>query len=514
MSKVKKTSVSTLKKKTEKKPLKIVKASAKKIKPVKKNVSFKKKALPIIIDVIEDDENEISENNFPELPEIKDEMAAVSEISTKKNEPKDDIDQQKKFFSELITEIKEKNPKLNARRKQMASESEEDKAVTNKSVNLYRRLAWRFVALTAVLLLIVFYFSFSNLTIIISPKGEVINDNLLLKITSSDVKATNVTATSTETDFREQVAGTVKEVAVSGEKNFSASGEEFIGDEIAGQVNIINNSGKSQALVAKTRILSPDNKLFRIQNAVNVPAGGEVLVDIYADKPSEDLAIPATTFTIPGLWLGLQDKIYAKSTTDFVYRQKVKKYIKASDIEQATNEMNNILLDQAKQNEISPSQNEEVLYETLNPANFNISAQAGDAKDNFTIKASGSLVVINFSKTDVAKLATAKLNLLIPDDKQLVDYNSDNITYTFDNYDSKTGVATVKASFSGTMILKNDTEIIDKKQLVNLNQPQLENYLKTFPEIKSYEFKFFPAFITRAPRLPERISISIKGLEQ
>jgi hypothetical protein len=63
------------------------------------------------------------------------------------------------------------------------------------------------------------------------------------------------------------------------------------------------------------------------------------------------------------------------------------------------------------------------------------------------------------------------------------------------------------------MVLKSNTEIIDKKQLVNLNRQQLENYLKTFPEIKSYELKFSPAFINRAPRLPERIKIEINGLE-
>lgn len=64
------------------------------------------------------------------------------------------------------------------------------------------------------------------------------------------------------------------------------------------------------------------------------------------------------------------------------------------------------------------------------------------------------------------------------------------------------------------MVLKEDTEIIDKKQLVNLNRDQLENYLKTFPEIKNYELNFFPSFINRAPRLPERIKIEIKGLEK
>jgi hypothetical protein len=483
--------------KLEKKPKTKSKSPAKKI-------VGKKKARPVVIDVIEDDN---LENSLPEFPETKNEPVIIEKVIDQEEAPKE-IDQQKRFFSELVSEIKEKKPITNNNLKNF-SEDDEDAPRVHKSVNLYRRLVWRFIAFTIVLLLVVFYFSFSKLNITISPKGETINDNILLKVSPSGAVSDNA-----ETDFREQVSGTTKELVVSEEKTFSATGEEFIGEEVYGKVAIINNSNKSQALVATTRILSPDNKLFRIKDAVNVPAGGDVMVDVYTDKPSEDMAIGATSFTIPGLWLGLQDKIYAKSSEDFVYRQKVKKYIKASDIERAMSEMNDLLITKAKANEVELSANEAVLYETLNPASFESSAKAGETADSFTIKAKGSLLVVTFSKEEAAKLTAAKLALLVPDDKELVDYNSNNITYTFDNYDAKTGIATIKASFSGTMVLKNNTEIIDKKQLVNLNRQQLENYLKNFPEIKSYELKFFPSFISRAPRLPERIQIEIKGLEK
>lgn len=474
-----------------------------------KKITSRKKAHPVMIDVIEDDE---AREFFPELPETKIESSKTDLVSDFNYKEKDfplEIDQQKKFFSELVTEIKDKKAKPAATHGHNHPDDQENKVNTHKSVNLYRRLAWRFVIFTIFLLVVVFYFSFSKLTITISPKGETLNDNILLK-----VQPTGAVGENAATDFREEIIGTVKEIALTEEKTFSATGEEFTGEEIYGQVKIINNSAKNQPLVATTRILSPDNKLFRIKEAVNVPAGGEVAVDIYADKPSEDLAISATTFTIPGLWLGLQDKIYAKSSTDFTYRQKVKKYVKASDIEEATKEMNDLLLAKAKLNQESLDKDSVVLYETLDATSFEISAKAGEAKDNFTVKAKGSLVTVVFSKEQVVKLAAAKLTLVVPDDKELADYNSENIYYTFENYDSKTGVATIKASFGGTMVLKSNTEIIDKKQLVNLNRQQLENYLKTFPEIKEYELKFSPSFINRAPRLPERIKIEIKGLER
>ncbi|MFZ4632340.1 MAG: hypothetical protein ACOYL8_04045 [Patescibacteria group bacterium] len=520
VKKVAKKSEKTLKVKPKSKPKQktlVKKLEAVKIDPIKK-------AKPVIIDVIEDEE---TDKFFPDLPAAKP-LSKMQEI-IEENESEDintedrqevkesenvdsnlqDIDQQKKFFSKLVTEIQENGNGLANKIETDKTLDGDEKMASQKSLGLYSRLVWRFIAFTAILLVAVFYFSFSKLTITISPKGETINDSLLLK-----VKADGSVATNSETDFREDVPGTINEVSVAESKNFPASGEEFTGEEISGKVNIINTSNKAQALVAKTRLLSSDNKLFRIAEAVNVPAGGEVSVDIYVDKPSEDLAISATSFTIPGLWLGLQDKIYAKSTTAFVYRQKVVKFIKASDIEAANSEMNTLLLEKAKLEEAQGGKNDVVLYETVNPMNFETDAKAGDTKDEFNISASSSMAVISFSKIAAEKLTTAKLDLLVPDDKELVSYSPDNISYTLDSYDVKTGIATVKASFSGTMILKNDTEIIDKKTLVNLNKSQIENYLKAFPEINSYELKFFPSFITRAPRLPEKINIEIKGLEK
>jgi len=500
-------------------------AAAPLVNPAPANIEIPKKARPVVIDVIEDEK----ENNFPELPKSNDlnlntkpetittqpessiaqPEAAMAGMGT---ELPTEIDQQKKFFSQLVTEIKDKQPKFSSQPINGGVVPKEvERPHVQKSVNLYRRLVWRFVVLTIVLLVVVFYFSFSKLDITIIPNGEVINDNILLKIQSAGAASSTP---NSDTDFREAVSGNVEERVVSKTENFSATGEEYVGAEITGKVTIINTTAKNQPLVATTRILSPDNKLFRIKNAVNVPAGGEVSADIYADKPSEDLAISATNFTIPGLAVALQDKIYAKSTEEFVYSQKVNKFIKASDIDQATQEMSNTLVDKAKSDQPATNTREEVLYETSDTATIQTDAKAGDSKDGFMATASQTVEVITFSKDEVEKLAAAKLALLVPDDKELANYDPNAITYSFDSYDAQTKSATVKASFSGTMVLKSNTDIIDKKQLVNLNRQQLEKYLKSFPEVKSFELKFFPSFITRSPRLPERISINIKGLDK
>lgn len=473
----------------------------------KKTVA-KKKAKPIIVDVIDDDilPDTKPEETIKEAPLIREIIEDEQDLKLKS----EDIDQQKKFFTELQKKekaIKEKaldddDDFERAWLEDEAKKDKKDKKVDNpKNISLYRQLVWKFLILVGLLAAVVFYFFSSKLTITITPNDESLNDILFLKISSNQNPSETVA-----NDPREAVSGTIKEIVAAVEKNYPASGEEAGAEEIVGQVTIVNNYSKAQALVATTRILSPDNKLYRIKEAVNVPAGGEVVADIYAEKPSADLAISPTTFTIPGLWLGLQDKIFARSNKSFVFRSQVKKYIKPNDIEIAKKDIGDLLLENAAE-QMSQELTGTWLYDNSAPTKISVDAKVNDPRDSFLVSASGTIIAVSFDKEQAAKLAAAKLNLLVPDNKELVDFKPENITYSLENYDPKTGEATVKATFNGLMAFKNDSEIIDRKQLINLSKDQLDSYLKNFPDIKKYELKFSPKFITKAPNLVDRITI-------
>ncbi len=91
-------------------------------------------------------------------------------------------------------------------------------------------------------------------------------------------------------------------------KNFPATGSGATADaRVHGKVTISNAySADPQTLIATTRILSSDGKLFRLKDTVTVPGmqGGQpgtIAAEIVADKVGADYAIPAGTFTIPGL---------------------------------------------------------------------------------------------------------------------------------------------------------------------------------------------------------------------
>ncbi len=86
-------------------------------------------------------------------------------------------------------------------------------------------------------------------------------------------------------------------------------GEERIGYS-KGSVEIVNESGSAQTLVATTRFLSEGGVLFRLDGRVVVPARGRVTASITADQAGPEGDVPAGRFTIPGLSASAQLAIY------------------------------------------------------------------------------------------------------------------------------------------------------------------------------------------------------------
>lgn len=426
---------------------------------------------------------------------------ADDDIDDIPSEDNDEYNKQKNFFSDWALQNAPKN-----------GEEKVTLAPAKKSIGLYRRQAFMYLGATAILLAAVFYLFFSKLTIIISPQGETINDAVTF-----DVGSAAATTSAIDLGTDKTVEGNLQVTEVTAEKNYQTSGEEIPGEEITGTVTLINKSAKAQPLVVKTRLLSADNKLYRLKESVNIPAGGSVVANVYADNPSADMSISEPThFTIPGLWAGLQDKIYAESSAPLTLQTKTKMIIKQSDLDQAKKDISEVLDLKIKNDLKSVASDKVAVYDDNgedSDVTISFNAKVGEEKTNFTAKAVKKTAIATFSKDKVIDLAKARLLMLIPDDKQLSDFNQNQITYSLESFDKKTNTAVVKAYFTGTMSLKSDSSLIDRKKLVGLNSQQISEYLNSFPEIKDYKLDFSPSFIKTAPNLPDRINIEINNLQ-
>lgn len=222
-----------------------------------------------------------------------------------------------------------------------------------------------------------------------------------------------------------------------------------------GQVTITNNWSQTQPLQAGTRVRSADGKIFRTQARVDVPVGGSVTTLVIADVAGEDGAKPkGTTFILPGLWSGLQEKITAVAASDF------------------TGENSEPALPGLTQTELANAQAELLTtaaadalpaLQKLAPEGFTLYADmvattvtkrvgpaAGDPAKAYTlkltVKATG-IAVDTQALTAAAKLA---LGAAVSSDLELQNVNPTTFTYKVDTVDTKAERATVTVKVKGT----------------------------------------------------------------
>ena len=367
---------------------------------------------------------------------------------------------------------------------------------------IYKRLAVGFIALVAMITIVVAYFILVKLKIEVSLKNEALTGDLTFNVQEQ----TSATSTLAENS----VKGLVKKMEIEQSKGFTASGSEVIGEEVSGKMIIYNKYIKNQPLVATTRLLGADGQLFRLKNSVNVPAGGQVEVEVYADAPKADMVVGAEHFTVPGLWEGLQDKVYGESKAgDIAYKKKVKGIISQADIDKAIAEMKDVLLAEAK-TEIENSYgdfNKQLYQLDETSVVTEVDSKAGEEKEQMIVKIKGSVTAVAFNGEDSLLLARSKAISSLGSGKELSDLKDEAISYEIVKADAAAKTAEIKASFAGQVNVVSLDNLIDRNKITNLNEDQLKAYLDGIPEIANYKFNFYPPFIKKAPALVDRIEI-------
>lgn len=408
---------------------------------------------------------------------------------------RDDIDSKKEFFRLMAEKIKEDS----------GSETHSDyvqaRPHSQNKVSYYKRVLWRYLFLVFILALVVSYFSLSRLDLVVYTNKESINDNLNFHAFADDAQVSS----------ERSVKASFNKVDLNLSDTFPATGKKNSGGEIVGKVKIINNYTKNQPLVATTRLLSADNKLFRIKNTVNVPAGSSIDVPIYADTNSAEMAIEPGKFTIPGLWEGVQDKIYAESSEKFEFKQDSKNFVTQNDIDSAISLLNEKMVKEAEAKSANLGAGQKnILNLDKDSVQVELDKKVGDEADNFNLNIKSSVDIISLNSNDVIVLIKNKLDIL-KSTQGVSDLDTSSLSYSLVNYNSDKTLAEIKVTFSAKSAFAGENGAgINKKHLLNLNEKQIKSYLNNISGLKSYDLFFRPSFIKRAPMLVDRINISYK----
>ena len=387
------------------------------------------------------------------------------------------------------------------RRKKRASRK------SDAPVKFYKSIAFSFIALTCILILFVGYFLLSKAEIMIKVVNEPISVDFIADVRESDF--------SNIDDYQEAVlGGKILETSVSGSKDYATTGIKFSEGDVGGKVTLFNNYGKDQPLVKTTRLLSKEGILYRLKERVNVPAGGKIEAEVYADTPTEESAtLGPTTFIIPGLWEGLQDKIYAQSFGSMHGGKREVKFATAEDIENAFDDLTQSLTEEVLTNLKTQMKSSgeilgKIIIKDFDEKKSNL--VEGNAGENFTVDLSINVVGIAFSKKDLEIAALEQLKRMVPQDKELSRIDYDGLTFVVERYDLREREANMLVHIEGDVAMKTDNSVFDEDKFIGLDKEKIIKYLEVYPEIERATIKFSPFWVKKVPQLKNNIKVIIQ----
>lgn len=364
-------------------------------------------------------------------------------------------------------------------------------------LNIYRKIASVFVILTVALVFVIFYYALTYAFVTVTPNPE--ESTYDLNLTVSDQ--------AQEDQEKGIFPGTIINQEMTISDTFQASGTKQLMSGLTGTVEITNTSSKNQPLVKTTRLLTADGVLFRINENVVVPAGGKVQATVYQDNPTQPAIVKTgDKLTVPGLNATSQTLIFATATADFNGTATVQKFITKEDLDKATTDLLNRLQSSVTANASADSLI--ILKPEIVTKEF--SHLADEIFDNFTATLKVQMQGAITPRTPVENFTRRVIESQLSDDKEIISFDKDKTTYTIDFIETDNHKAQIQAHVVAIVIIRKDSQILDRSKMVGLGKEELISYLENFKEIKSADVKFFPFWVSKVPRFPDHIIIEVK----
>ncbi|MBU0646316.1 hypothetical protein KJ611_02445 [Patescibacteria group bacterium] len=373
-------------------------------------------------------------------------------------------------------------------------------ATNQVTLKIYRRIAVGFVLVVAAILLIVIYISTTQATIRIQPVEETIKAEMILDIVKNP---------TLESEIRGRVvAGTIGKSA-----DFAPSGlgKKEVTGVAKGEVTIYNKSGANQPLVKTTRLLTESGVLFRIENDVEVPAGGSVKVNAYADQAGHTGDIGPSQFTIPGLNEAKQKQIYAASTGEMKGGLAVVSVVSDQDIVNAAAQLKSELEAEAQtmlRDEVGDSYDGETFLTTI--VDQTSTAAAGEESAAFAMAMTIKVVGVFYDRTALEEIATRKLYDSLTRGKEFARVNTEGLQSTIEKADVEDEMANVRVYLDGVTIPSATSTALDPGRFVGMNEGQVRQLLLSEGVAQNVQVDFFPFWVGSVPRLRDHVYIEIE----
>lgn len=380
----------------------------------------------------------------------------------------------------------------------------------------FRKLGIGFALVALAVLMFVGYITYSRATVTVYPKKDEVKIEHSIDVVAEPGEKT--------------IGGETVEITVSGERSIvpgsassTAPAPEAVVDDsnvtYIGVATLTNKTNESVTLVPTTRLLSPDNILFRMKDRQTIPAGGTAKVSIYADKPGPTGALGPTKFTIPGLPIDKQAVIWAETkepmksgsgTSAVVAPTTPKATVTQADLDSLKATLQEELLAEAK-TELAKKvtgtwTGQEwiplIVSETPLPA-------VGEVVDEITLRRTLRVLQVSFDRQKAIDLAAGEIKRSLDTDHELVGIQGDTASIVADAIDTKSGSATLRIGIIGESSISLSSPLFDTEKLRGLDLGAVRAYFSGIPGVDRIDVQFRPFWIKRMPDLKEHIEFKL-----
>jgi hypothetical protein len=312
------------------------------------------------------------------------------------------------------------------------------------------------------------------------------------------------------------------EVTKSATVAAEATGTRDVASKARGKITIHNEySSSPQPLIATTRFVTDDGKVFRTLQSVTVPGSttkagqivaGTVTVDVIADKPGEEYNVPAGRFTIAAFQergeTERAQKMYGSSSVAMSGGANgPSKVIMQADYDKAKTEAT-----AQAETAIETAANEQsVGLRALTEASIEwqplkATANPDDAADTVSVTATGTLKTVVFRQSDLEQLiretVLQKERLTVVNEH--VEFSYGDISYKADQ-----GVLAFTVTVRGTGFMPINVEGI-RNSVKDKNAAQIRDYFASQEDIESATVTLSPFWVRRVPTKDSRVKIDVR----
>ena len=313
----------------------------------------------------------------------------------------------------------------------------------------------------------------------------------------------------------------ITKTSVDDSATVSASGEREVSRKASGDIVVYNNTTASVRLIATTRFETTSGLVYRIENAIVVPARrtvngvaqpGSLEVTVYADESGENYNTGLSDFTLPGLrGTANFESVYARSKTPmsggFVGMEKI---VAEADLASAKGGLESSLRAKLVEEATRTLPADFVLIPSLSSFTFEELPQtAGTSQNTVTLNMRGHLNGVMFRRSELAtSLASKKMNIATGESVDLDNLESLNFSYIGLPPLDPLQVTEINFTVTGeARALFRTDEVALKSDLLGRHKSDLPSILNRYPTMLEASATLKPFWKTSFPEKAEDIQI-------